>query len=601
MKDTEIKNTEILRREVNLDVKKENESQKVEDLSNLSLSEIVTVFEEKKRRVGDKIFEIKEFVEEARMVFKQKQDLIEKEQQEIYLKINDSLDEFSFSSPECIAFDKLYQTYRNKLKVYNQNYEKILVENHNARIEVIEELKEFINTKESLDTTYKNFKKLQKKWKDIGPVSKNKNEDTWRTYRHNVELFYDYLDLNREFRDLDFKRNLELKEALIKKAEGLLEEKNPMSAFRKLQQLHKTWKQEIGPVPKDKRESIWEKFSNITKEIHQRRQAYLKQKKEEDKIRVVQKIKLVENLKKLILDIDKYDSHTQWQTLDIEVEDLKKTYFKLGKGIDVKNEDIWVEFKVLLRKINKTRVSFYKQRKEKQNQIFEKKQELIVLMDNYLKQINKADFVQEVIKVQQAWKLTGKIYRKDAQALWETFKGKCDQFFEQLKTKQNIENEQVLAKNYETKQNLLQDLKAFNNTADEEVELVRVELVKIVQNWRGKVTQKNKDIEKEFLDTLIAICEKHAIPKNELNLFIFKFKTNVNLNNEFEITKEKRQIENKLDKLKSEINMLEYNMVRFSTSDNSFFDNIKFDLAKKEQHRTEYLGQIKHLNWLLRQ
>ncbi|MBT8180486.1 MAG: DUF349 domain-containing protein, partial [Eudoraea sp.] len=225
---------------------------------------------------NEKVQAIKKHVDGIKHEFDLKfQDFLELKKEDFISKGGNEID-FRYNSVTKRQFSEVYSEYREKRNAYYKNLEQNLNENLAKRLEIIEELKGLVNVEEDINTTYKNFKDILERWRNAGPIPRNKYNDVWRTYHHHVEIFYDFLHLNRELRDLDFKHNLEEKLKLVESAEALIEEEDLNKAFRELQTLHKVWKEDIGPVDREHREEIWKRFSNATKAMHQRRQDYFK-------------------------------------------------------------------------------------------------------------------------------------------------------------------------------------------------------------------------------------------------------------------------------------------------------------------------------------
>src|SRR5690606_12123611 len=202
-----------------------------------------------------------------------------------------------------------------------------------------------------INTTYKHFKDLQDRWKTAGPIPRDKYNTVWNTYHHHVENFYDFLHLNREFRDLDFKHNLEQKLKIISRAEELTQEPDTNRAFRELQMLHKMWKEDLGPVEKAYREDIWQKFSDATKQIHDKRQQYFEQLEQEFEKNLEKKEEIIRQIKELAAG--DYNSHKQWQLKITEVEALREAFFNAGKVPRQVNDETWKKFKEAVRSFNR--------------------------------------------------------------------------------------------------------------------------------------------------------------------------------------------------------------------------------------------------------
>ena len=269
---------------------------------------------------NEKIQAIKEHVAEIRAEFNAKFDEDLEEKKEDFLADGGNIIDFHYSTPLKKRFNSLYFDYKEQRNNYYKRLKKDLNENLHKRLELIEELKGLLDVEENINTTYNHFKEIQDKWRTAGPIPRDKYNNVWNTYHHHVENFYDFLHLNREFRDMDFKHNLEQKLKVIDRAEELVQEENINRAFRELQMLHKMWKEELGPVAKEYREDIWERFSTATKKIHDKRQEYFNQLDQQNEKNWERKQEIIEKIKE-IADQD-FDSHNKWQQKIKEIEAL---------------------------------------------------------------------------------------------------------------------------------------------------------------------------------------------------------------------------------------------------------------------------------------
>jgi hypothetical protein len=242
------------------------------DYHAMSMEQLVNEFE--KLLKHQKVQTIKNHVSEIKSEFDSKFSEILEEKKEEFLNDGGNEIDFYYASPLKKQYNSLYRDYKNNLKAYYKNLESTLKINLDIRLQIIEEIKGLINVEENINTTYKHFKELQERWRNAGPIPRDKYNNAWNTYHHHVEIFYDFLHLNRDLRDMDFKHNLEQKLKIIERAEELAKDDNVNRTFRELQVLHKMWKEDLGPVDKEYREAIWERFSNATKTIHDKRQAY---------------------------------------------------------------------------------------------------------------------------------------------------------------------------------------------------------------------------------------------------------------------------------------------------------------------------------------
>jgi hypothetical protein len=290
---------------------------------------------------------------------------------EAFLAEGGNIIDFNYSSNAKNKFNQVYGEYKTKRNAYYNKLEQGLKENLSNRNEIIEKIKGLLNVEEDINTTYKYFKELQKSWSNAGSIPRDKYNTVWNTYHHHVERFYDFLHLNRDLRDLDFKHNLDKKQKIVAKAEELSAHNDVMHAFRELQILHKVWKEDIGPVGKEFREEIWNKFSEFTKIIHKKRQEYYANI---DKIYEENLILKNEIIAKIIaVDISNTKNNKDWQDKIKEVEALRELFFKAGKVPTKVTEKTWSNFKQATRDFNKQKNSFYKNIKKEQQENLTKK------------------------------------------------------------------------------------------------------------------------------------------------------------------------------------------------------------------------------------
>src|SRR5690606_19625010 len=233
------------------------------------------------------------------------------QKKEEFLAEGGNIIDFHYTTSLKKDFNSLYFDYKEKRNNHYKTLKKDLQSNLDKRWELIEELKGLLSAEENINTTYKHFKDIQEKWHVAGAIPRDKYNTGWNTYHHHVENFYDFLHLNREFRELDFKHNLESKLKLITRAEELAYEQDINKSFRQLQMLHKMWKEDIGPVAKEYRDDVWDKFSEATKIIHDKRQGQLQELEKDFETNYETKKQLVEEIKKVTEETK--PSHQGWQ------------------------------------------------------------------------------------------------------------------------------------------------------------------------------------------------------------------------------------------------------------------------------------------------
>src|SRR5690606_5342825 len=420
---------------------------------------------------NEKVQAIKNHVDEIKHEFDQKfQELLEQKKED-FIDDGGNVIDFRYNSPSKTRFNSIYSEYKDKRNTYYKNLENDLKLNLQNRLDIIEELKGLINVEENINDTYKHFKELQVKWRNAGPIPRMNYNDVWRTYHHHIEIFYDFLDLNKDLRDMDFKRNLEEKEKLVQEAERLANEADTNKAFRELQNLHKVWKEDIGPVAREFREDIWNRFSEATKAIHQKRQDYFKnidkvyEKNLEVKREIIGKIQEIATRK--------VNSHGTWQKLIKEVETLREDFFKAGKVPLKLNEETWASFKEAVRSFNRNKNLFYKNLKKEQHTNLEKKMELVKLADSLKDSEDWEKTTPIMKKIQNDWKTVGHVPKKYSDKIWKEFKEACNHYFNKLHAQKDNENKDEYEA-FTQKKAFLDELKAFELTGDTKKDLVKV-------------------------------------------------------------------------------------------------------------------------------
>src|SRR5690554_4182268 len=344
------------------DEEKDDEDADQKDYSSLSAKELIAELE---RIVKNKpVQEIKQDVEEIRNEFHSQFNEEMEQKKEEFLAEGGNIIDFQYTTPLKKEFNSIYFDYKEIRNKHYRTLKRDLQANLERRWELIEELKGLLSAEENINTTYKHFKEIQEKWHVAGAIPRDKYNTVWNTYHHHVENFYDFLHLNREFRDLDFKHNLDSKLKLITRAEELAQEEDINKAFRELQMLHKMWKEEIGPVAKEYRDEVWDKFSEATKVIHDKRQEQLAAMEKEFQANYEKKKQFIEGIKETTETAK--PSHQGWQQAIKKVQELRDGFFNTGRVPRAQNKEIWKAFKDATSSFNHQKNSFYKNQKKEQ-------------------------------------------------------------------------------------------------------------------------------------------------------------------------------------------------------------------------------------------
>ncbi len=482
-------------------------------------------------------------------------------------------------------FNNLMQLYKDKRAAYLDKIEKDKEDNLTARYEVIESIKNLINKEESLNKTFQEFRALQDRWREIGKVPQNDVKSMWEKYHFAVEQFYDYVKINKELRDLDLRKNLDAKADLCEKAEQLLLQESVVKAFKTLQEYHQQWR-EIGPVPREKKEEIWERFKDATVKINKRHQEFFEGLKKDQQKNLESKealCKKVEEINKLNLVKPK-----KWEEKSKEVIEIQKLWKTIGFAPKKHNNEIYQRFKTACDQFFDAKRAYFAEKHAEEQVNFEKKTELCVQAEAMKDSTDWKKTTGEFIQLQKIWKQTGPVPRKNSEALWKRFRAACDHFFEAKKDFfSNIDKRQD--DNLEAKNQLIEKVKQFELTGDDEADLKT--LSDFQKEWSeiGFVPFDKKDeIQKEFRQAINKHFDSMKIEDEKRNLMNFKNKIENWMDNsrlKKKISPERNKIINKIKDLENEITLYENNIGFFndSKSSNALVDEIqeKIERAKK--------------------
>ena len=512
---------------------------------------------------------------------------------------NNEID-FKFESPQQNAFEKLHKKFRDEKRKFNRQFEKQLEENLITKKEIISQIKDLIATDENLNSTFKTFKELQEQWKSTGPVPKLVNDDLWKTYHHHVERFYDFVYLNKELRDRDFKHNYQEKLKIVEKAEQLSEEKDFRRAYAELQVLHKIWKEDLGPVAKEQREEIWERFSAATKVMHNKKQEFQKVLDLEFEENLKQKNTVIDQIAHLVSNMA--NNHSKVQNQIKEFEQLREQFYKIGRVPSKSQKEIINRLKAVTKDFNTKKNQFYKAQKKSQQENLRLKKELVVKANALKDSDDFKNVTPEMIKIQNDWKNIGHIPRNQSEKLWQEFKNACNHYFDRInKEKNQVQKEED--KNFKAKMNILEELKKFNPEKDQEKNLKLINELMMRWDATGYVPR-HKMKQLSTYQKLIEKCySKMGLTPEQAEFLSFDQKFDLLTNQEDinAIQKERMRIREKVNQLKDQTRQLENNLQFFANAkdDNPLVNNVLKDI---EQHNEAIQGwneKSKQLNILI--
>ena len=387
------------------------------------------------------------------------------------------------------GFKTLYGKYRALRAEQQKDQLQKREENYAVKAEILQQLKELVENPGDLSAAYPKFREMQNIWRATGPVPPAKAKDLYDSYHHNVELFYDFVKINNELREMDFKKNLEAKEELCKKAEALAESDNSIASFRALQKLHDEWK-ELGPVAKEKREEIWARFKESTAVINKNYQSFFEEQKQKQLSNLEAKTALCEKAEAIADQELKADS--PWAELSQKIQDLQKEWRTIGYTTKKENDKIYERFRAACDKFFTTKKQFQSDFKEQMAQNLAKKEELCAQAEAVMNSEDWKKTSDILINLQKQWKEIGPVAKKKSEQVWNRFRAACDTFFDNKEKKQGGKNNEML-ENLAAKKALIADIEAYQAGDDKAVD---AEALKSFQaRWReiGFIPFKQKD------------------------------------------------------------------------------------------------------------
>ena len=395
-------------------------------------------------------------------------------------------------------FKAMYSDYKKERAEYNRQQDEQREANLLKKQAIIEDLKALVEGQDDMSSQFPAFREIQNRWKEAGPVPAQSFRDINDRYQFYVEKFYDMVKISRDLRDLDFKKNLEAKEALCEAAEKLAENENIVSAFHELQKLHEQWK-EFGPVAKEKREEIWDRFKAATAVINKRYQAHFEELKGQQLENLEKKKKLCEKVEEIAAREVK--GSAEWNAFSKEIEDIQAEWRKIGFATKKENQKIYDRFRAACDAFFGRKREYYNGIKGTMNENLEKKQALIEQAEALKDSTEWKKTTDQYISLQKQWKEIGPVPRKKSEQLWKRFRAACDEFFARRDANASPEND--FYGNLKAKRKLIGDIRAYVPGDDEtaNAEMMR----EFNERWQaiGHVPFKEKDaVQSEFREAM---------------------------------------------------------------------------------------------------
>jgi len=542
------------------------ETKKVEEINFSELSKEDIVSELQKLVNNNHVNDIKQLFEEGLTAYNSLHEADFNKAKTIFVSSGEKEENFSFRDASKENMDLIEKTFRTKKHEFYKSQEDRKDINLKSKRNIIEEIKNLVNNQESMNDTFNQFKELQRKWHEVGMVPQAELKNLWELYHHHVENFYDYIKINKELRDLDLKKNMDLKIALCVKAENLESLDFSLEVSKSLQELHEDWR-EIGPVPKDDKEELWNRFKKVTELINKKNHDFYTQLKDEQKENLTIKETLCEKAESISDNI--YESHKQWNDNTNIILELQKLWQASGAAPKKDRNRVYKRFRTSCDIFYEKKKEYYFNLKDIQNNNLALKEKLCEKAEEMKEQTDWKSTTDKFIALQKDWKNIGPVSKKLSDKLWARFRAACDAFFES-KEKHFSTVDQEFEGNLKLKEDLIIELETFEACEKEEDTINK--LTEIQNRWVeiGFVPFKAKNvINDKFQNLLNAEFDKLDLDSVELNVQRFKAKIDSYFHgdkSERKILHEREKLVSKIKESISEAATLENNMGFLSAS-----------------------------------
>ena len=465
--------------------------------------------------------------------------------------------------PTAEAFKQAMQQIRQQRAELQSQQEQQRIDNLAQKQAVIEKIKLLATTPEEAGKSYDAFKELQNEWKEIGPVPAENVSEIWKSYQLYVEQFYDMLKLNIQFREYDFRKNLEAKTLLCEQAERLAQEPDVVKAINQLQTLHQEWK-EIGPVAKDIREEIWNRFKEASTIVRKRHQEFFEERKAREEENLQKKTELCEQVE--AVSTEGLKTFADWDAKTKEIIDLQAVWKTIGFAPQKVNTQIFERFRAACDKFFSQKATYFKTVKEELNQNLQKKKALVEQAEALKDSTEWKQTSDALIELQRQWKTIGAVPRKVSDELWKRFVGACDHFFE-AKNEATAGQREEQNENLEKKHAVIEQLKAM---AEDAAEATAAKVRELQAQWNaiGFVPIRDKDkLYKQYHEVVDTLYKKLNIDRAEQRLNSFRTTLKVTAEKEGNsLVRERDRLARAYEIMKSELQTYENNIGFLSAS-----------------------------------
>ena len=554
-------------------VEKRNEISKEINISELSIDALIDLLSNV--TTGDDWFKNHKQIQSINSVFEEKFQADLEINKQSFIKEGGNEIDFYFKPEYKKKFDQIGYDYREKRRNHYKSQEATQKVNLEKKKAIIEEIKNLINIEQNINTIYNSFRALQESWYNTGPIPRADNQNIWETYKHHVERFYDFLHLNRELRDLDFKHNYEEKLKIIEQAEALQQVPDIVRASRDLNTLHQLWKNDLGPVAKEHSEDLWNRFQEASRVIQSKRQAYQKDMVGAMKENLEKKETLLKEMKSLTES--PLDTHKAWQNAINKYNKLREDFKTIGYVPAKESKATWQEFRDIGREFMRLKNVFYKEQKKEYNQNIDGKKALIKKSKAIVDSETWESRAQEMKDLQKEWRGVGFVPRKLDNKLWNEFSEVQKIFFDRLKTGfQHLSSELEAMQKEKLAQ--IDKLKTFTFSSD--IKVLKEEYNNFWDTWKAISrldTGNQEKINYSFSNALLAGVKKVELDKDAKNEVLIDLNALILQGDSKRLQQELQTARTNVSTLKAELTQLENNLAFFSnsSSENPLFKNVE--------------------------
>lgn len=510
-------------------------------------------------------------------------------------------EDFKYNTDTRDRFYALLKTFKEKRAAAIRKTEAEREQNLQIKLGLIEELKELVQKEEAMNKTFQEFKDIQERWHTTGPVPQNRINDLLETYHHHVENFYNYIKINKELRDLDLKKNLDAKTDLCEQAEKLIENEDINEAFKQLQLLHSQWK-EIGPIPKEQKEAVWERFKTATDKINDGHHNFFEELKKEQESNLKVKEEICE--KAAHIAEGEYKTLSEWNNAAKNLIELQEEWKHTGTVPLKERNKIYKKFRAYCDDFFNRKRTFYKTLQEEQEKNLKLKTELCEKVESVKDSSDWKITTDKIISWQKEWKKIGPAPQKHSNKVWNRFRAACDEFFNRKNEfYKTIDSEQE--KNLEQKKALLEEVKQFQLSENNEENIRQLKDFQARWTTIGFVPIKAKEaIQEEFRKALNTHFDKMNLDEFDKTLEKYRAKIHsldTGENKEFKIINEREKLVTKIRQLETDVNTWENNIGFIAKSNKSegLIRELKSKIEKTKQRLALLQEKLKALDSLI--